>query len=93
MVGMSYDDCEEMDYFTSYEQIKGLVEINNRPDIIAKKNIRLALRALNGIQIKYYIRQRESRSKSKSRGGQFDIYNVQAWVEYTDPILYVKPKL
>jgi hypothetical protein len=36
MVGMSYDDCDEMDYLTTYEQIKGLVDINNRPDIIEK---------------------------------------------------------
>lgn len=93
MVGMSYDDCEDMDYFTSYEQIKGLVEINNRPDIIAKKNIRYALRALNGLQIKYYLRQRESRTKSKTSHGKTHVYNVQAWVEYIDPILYVKPKL
>jgi hypothetical protein len=28
MVGLSYDDSEEMDYITSYEQIKKLVEIN-----------------------------------------------------------------
>lgn len=62
MVGMSYDDCEEMDYFTSYEQIKQLVEINNRPEIMEKKKIRFALRALNGVQINYNLRIRESRS-------------------------------
>jgi hypothetical protein len=35
MAGLSYDDSDEMDYITSFDQIKGLVEINNRPDIVA----------------------------------------------------------
>lgn len=35
MAGLSYDDCEEMVYITSYDQIKELVEINNRPEILA----------------------------------------------------------
>ena len=55
MVGVSYDDSEEMVYLKTQDELKELVEINEKPEIEKKKKIRLKLRALNGKKIKYRI--------------------------------------